>query len=90
MSLLDLHDPLSEGPPTAPTAMAPAPVGRPTARFSRLLPNSVLIVAALFFILPLLALARFAMQKVPTVLWDWDTLFDKWSLKPLTVAFGEP
>lgn len=83
-------DLLDEGPPTAPTGMAPASVGRPRARFARLVPNAVLLVAALFFILPLIALARFAMQNVPTVLWDWDTLFDKWSLKPLTVAFDEP
>jgi putative spermidine/putrescine transport system permease protein len=83
-------DLLDEGPPTAPTGMAPASVGRPSRRFSRVVPNVVLLMAALFFTLPLLALARFAMQKVPTVLWTWDTLFDKWSLKPLTVAFGKP
>jgi putative spermidine/putrescine transport system permease protein len=83
-------DALDLGPPTAPSGMAPASVGRPNSRFARLVPNAVLLVAALFFILPLIALARFAMQNVPTVLWDWDTLFDKWSLKPLTVAFDEP
>ena len=83
-------DRLDEGPPTAPTGMAPASVGRPNSRFARLLPTLVLVTAALFFILPLLALARFAMQNVPTVLWDWDTLFDKWSLEPLGFAFSQP
>ncbi len=40
--------------------------------------------------MPLLALARFALQNVPTVLLGWDTLFDKWSLEPLGRAFEDP
>ncbi|MDP2290607.1 MAG: ABC transporter permease subunit [Actinomycetota bacterium] len=85
-----VSDALDEGPPTAPTGMAPPSVGRPNARFARLLPNLVLVVAAIFFIMPLLALARFALQNVPTVLLGWDTLFDKWSLEPLGRAFEDP
>ena len=37
-----------EGPPTAPTVMSPRPVGKPSARFARLLPNTVMIVCGLF------------------------------------------
>jgi putative spermidine/putrescine transport system permease protein len=57
---------------------------------SRLIPNLVLLVSAVFFIAPLLTLSRYALQNVPTVLLSWDTLFDKWSLKGLTKAFSEP
>ena len=59
-------------------------------RFSRLGPNLVIIGCALFFILPLVSLARFALQNVPTVNLGWSTLFDKWSLSGITAAFGEP
>jgi putative spermidine/putrescine transport system permease protein len=65
------------------------PVHVPRSRFGRLVPTIVLVGAAMFFFLPLLALARFALQNVPTVLWSWDTLFDKWSLNGLTQVFGE-
>jgi len=78
-------DPELGGPPTAPTAGAPIRVGK-RSRFGRLVPNVVLVVSALFFVLPLLSLARYAFQNVPTVLLDWGTLFDKWSLDGLTLA----
>ena len=58
-------DPELGGPPTAPTAGAPISVGK-RSRFGRLVPNIVLIVSALFFVLPLLSLARYALQNVPT------------------------
>jgi putative spermidine/putrescine transport system permease protein len=77
------------GPPTAPTAGAPVAVGRPKSRFGRLLPNAVLIVSALFFVLPLLSLARFAFQNIPTVLLGWGTLLDKWSLEGVTTALRD-
>jgi putative spermidine/putrescine transport system permease protein len=67
----------------------PAVTGRPRTRFGRIVPNLVLLVSALFFALPLLSIARFALQNVPTVLWGWDTLFDKWSLNGLTQVFSE-
>jgi putative spermidine/putrescine transport system permease protein len=54
------------------------------------LPTLVLIVSGLFFLLPLLTLARFALQNVPTVLLGWDTLFDKWSLSGVAEVFDEP
>jgi putative spermidine/putrescine transport system permease protein len=74
--------PTNAPPPPSPSAGT----GR---RFSRLGPNIVLIVCALFFVLPLLAMARFALQNVPTVLLGWDTLFDRWSVSAITKAFGE-
>ncbi len=79
-----------EGPPTAPTVMSPRPVGKPRARFARLLPNTVMIACGLFFVLPLLTLARFALQNVPTILLGSSTLFKKWSLSGLTKAFSDP
>jgi putative spermidine/putrescine transport system permease protein len=79
-----------EGPPTAPTAMAPRPVGKPKVRFGRLVPNLVMLVCGVFFIAPLLTLARFALQNVPTILLGWSTLFKKWSLNGLTKAFDDP
>jgi putative spermidine/putrescine transport system permease protein len=76
--------------PTAPTGLAPASAGRPRRRFSRLVPNTVLILSGLFFVAPLLTLARFSLQNVPTILLGWNTLFDKWSLNGLTKAFDDP
>ena len=67
----------------------PAATSRPRSRFGRIVPNIVLLVSAMFFALPLLSIARFALQNVPTVLWGWDTLFDKWSLNGLTQVFSE-
>ena len=43
-----------------------------------------------FFLAPLLTLARFSLQNVPTILLGWTTLFDKWSLNGLTKAFDDP
>ena len=76
--------------PTAPTGLAPAGVGRPRRRFARVVPNLVIIVSAVFFLAPLLTLARFSLQNVPTILLGWNTLFDKWSLSGLTKAFDDP
>lgn len=56
----------------------------------RFVPTAVLVISGLFFLAPLLTLARFSLQKVPTVLLGWSTLFDKWSLSGLTKAFSDP
>jgi putative spermidine/putrescine transport system permease protein len=50
-----------------------------------------LIVALcfVFFVLPLVAMARFALQNVPMVRLGWSTLFDGWSFQGITKAFGE-
>ncbi len=50
----------------------------------------VVIVAALFFLFPLVAMARFALQSVPVIRLGWSTLFEGWSLSGVTKAFGEP
>lgn len=76
--------------PTAPVSTAPRPVGRPRSRFGRAVPNLVLLVSFVFFLFPLMTLARYSLQNVPTILLGWDTLFDKWSLSGLTKAFDDP
>ena len=45
---------------------------------------------SLYFALPMLTMARFAFQRIPTALLSPDRLFDGWSLKGLTQALGEP
>lgn len=76
--------------PMAPDEqVAPPQQSAARSRFGRVVPTVVLLISALFFLWPLLALARFALQNVPTVLLGWDTLFDKWSLNGLTQVFGE-
>jgi putative spermidine/putrescine transport system permease protein len=57
---------------------------------ARLGPNVVLIVCAMFFALPLLAMARFGFQNVPNFLLGRETLFDKWSFDGVTTALREP
>ena len=49
-----------------------------------------LVVVTTFFVFPLLAMARFAFQRVPTVLLGWSTLLDKWTIGSLTRAFEDP
>ena len=41
-------------------------------------------------LLPLIAMARFALQNVPVVLLGWSNLFDKWSISGITKAFHDP
>jgi putative spermidine/putrescine transport system permease protein len=61
----------------------------PTAgrRFGRLVPNLVMVLAAVFFLFPLVAQIRFAFQKVLVLQLGWSTLFDRWTISPLTEAF---
>lgn len=56
----------------------------------RIGPNIVLLFCALFFSLPLLAMARFALQNVPVIRLGWSTLFDRWSISGITKAFHDP
>ncbi len=53
-------------------------------------PLFVVIVSALFFTLPLLSMARFSFQNVPMIRLGFSTLFDGWSPKSVTKAFGNP
>lgn len=51
---------------------------------------SFLILLALYFLIPMLAMARFAFQNVPTVLLSWDKLFTGWSGAGLWDAITDP
>jgi putative spermidine/putrescine transport system permease protein len=59
-------------------------------RFGRVVPNVVLIAGAIFFLAPLLSMARFALQNVPTFNLGWHTLFKRWSFSGITASFHEP
>lgn len=63
---------------------------RPRISVGRLLPNVVLVATMAFFILPLLAMARFALQNVPMARLGWHTLFKNWTLHGITPAFHDP
>jgi putative spermidine/putrescine transport system permease protein len=69
---------------------APASAVRPARGLGRFVPYIVVVGCGVFFILPLLAMARFALQNVPVVRLGWSTLFDKWSFSGITKAFHEP
>lgn len=53
--------------------------------------GAVLVIAccSVFFLLPLVAMARFALQNVPMVRLGWSTLLDNWSFSGITRAFRE-
>jgi len=55
-----------------------------------LLKWAFLIALALFFLLPMLAMARFAFQSVPVVLLTPETLFTGWSIDPIVESFTNP
>jgi putative spermidine/putrescine transport system permease protein len=69
---------------------APAGGVRPARGLGRLVPIAVVIACGVFFIFPLIAMARFALQNVPMVRLGWSTLFDAWSIEGITQAFDEP
>lgn len=48
------------------------------------------MAVAAFFIIPMLAMARFAFQSVPVVLLTPDTLFTGWSIQPILTIFATP
>jgi putative spermidine/putrescine transport system permease protein len=73
----------------APGGPAPATGVRPARGFGRFVPIVVVIACGLFFVLPLLSMARFALQNIPMVRLGWTTLFDKWSFSGITKAFHE-
>ncbi len=85
--MIPVIEPEPGGPPAAPPRTPR--VGERRRRFGRLVPNLVLVSSAVFFALPLVSLARFALQNVPTVLLGWDTLFDKWSLTGVTAVYED-
>ncbi len=58
-------------------------------RVGRLGPFTVVVLSTLFFVLPLVAMARFAFQGVPMINLGWSTLAKKWSLDGVTKAFKD-
>ena len=60
-----------------------------TRRFGRLGPVLVVLASTLFFVLPLLAMARFSFQTVPMIRLGASTLFDGWTFNGVRKAFGE-
>lgn len=74
-----------------PAATAPPerPAGKPQRRLGRFGPVAVVVLCFLFFTLPLVAMARFALQNVPMVRLGWTTLFDSWSFGGITEPFSD-
>jgi putative spermidine/putrescine transport system permease protein len=52
-------------------------------------PAVVVVVTSIFFVLPLLAMARFSFQNVPMIHLRLSTLLDGWSARGVLDAFGE-
>ena len=69
---------------------APAGVTSSAGRPLRIVRTVFLVLLGAFFVVPQLAMARFAFQNVPVVLLHLDNLFSRWSLRPLLDALGEP
>jgi putative spermidine/putrescine transport system permease protein len=64
---------------------------RPPRRWvGRIGPTVVLVACGLFFVLPLLTMARYSFQNVPTILLTWSNVFKKWSFASLQTAFKDP
>lgn len=51
---------------------------------------AVLTVVGAFYLLPMLALARFALQRVPVARLGWTTALDGWSLGPVWAGLSNP
>jgi len=49
-----------------------------------------LLAMAVFFLFPFYAIARFAFQRVPTVVLGANNFFDRWTVSGLTTAFHDP
>jgi putative spermidine/putrescine transport system permease protein len=50
---------------------------------------AVVVLCSLFYLLPLVAMARFAFQRVPVVSLTWGQVFDRWTLDGLTTVLGD-
>jgi putative spermidine/putrescine transport system permease protein len=58
-------------------------------RIGRLGPVAIVLLSTLFFVLPLVAMARFAFQGVPMISLGWSTLTKGWSFEGVTTAFKD-
>ncbi len=68
----------------------PAPTRRPSTWRSRIGPTLVLIVCGLFFVLPMITMARYSLQNIITPLLRWEDVFKKWSLSGIKAAVSDP
>ena len=53
-------------------------------------PGLIVVASVLFFVLPLLSMARFSFQTVPMIRLGLSTLTEGWTIKGVTKAFGNP
>jgi len=59
-------------------------------RATRLVWWLVLVVVGLFYLVPMLSMARFAFQRIPVIKLSLDNVFDRWTVEPLFDTFGDP
>ncbi len=50
---------------------------------------AVVVLCGLFYLLPLVAMARFAFQRIPVASLTWGQAFDRWTLDGLTTVLGD-
>ena len=50
---------------------------------------AVVVACCLFYLLPLLAMARFAFQRIPVASLGWGQVFDRWTLDGLSTVLGD-
>ncbi len=62
---------------------------KPLPLLGRVGPGLITVLSALFFVLPLLAMARFSFQNVPMIRLGRDTLFENWSASSVFEAFKD-
>jgi putative spermidine/putrescine transport system permease protein len=62
---------------------------KPLLRLGRMGPAMIALISALFFVLPLVAMARFSFQNVPMIRLGRNTLFESWSVSSVFEAFTE-
>jgi putative spermidine/putrescine transport system permease protein len=71
-------------------AAAPAPAAPRQRRRIKVGPVLVVLFCASYFIIPLIAMARFSFQSIPMVRLGASTLFDRWSARPALRFIHDP
>lgn len=59
-------------------------------RFLRAISWVVLTITAVFYLVPMLAMARFSFQRIPVIKLAPDNIFSKWTIEPLLSTFADP
>lgn len=72
-------------PPTTPSAPRP----RARRRRPHVGPALLLVACVVYFVVPLVAMARFGFQSVPMARLGWSNLFEGWTLRGLRRAFTD-